>query len=69
MEFLHKRALVFSVGPKWRGWFCPRCCWNRPEPLNEDERIALAQHVTAEFEAHECEEFASTRWSKEANPA
>jgi ActR/RegA family two-component response regulator len=52
------RRLVFDSSEKWSGWFCERCCWNRPVPLSESKRVALAGRINADFNAHNCEAFA-----------
>jgi ActR/RegA family two-component response regulator len=52
------RRLVFEGSEKWTGWFCERCCWNRPAPPSESERATLAFSINAEFDAHDCEAFA-----------
>jgi hypothetical protein len=54
--------LVFDSSEKWSGWFCERCCWNRPAPGLEQERAALAATIDAEFATHNCEEFARLNW-------
>jgi len=56
------RRLVFDQDEKWAGWHCTSCCWNRPAPDSETERLALAACVHAEFEAHNCERFARENW-------
>ena len=57
-----ERRLVFDSSAQWSGWFCERCCWNRRAPERDAERVALAATVDAEFNAHNCEEFARSNW-------
>jgi hypothetical protein len=54
---------VFDKSEKWSGWFCERCCWNRRAPEHENERVALAAAIDAEFDAHDCEAFARQSWN------
>jgi ActR/RegA family two-component response regulator len=51
------RRLVFDSSEKWTGWFCERCCWNRPVPQSESERVILAARINADFDAHDCQSF------------
>jgi ActR/RegA family two-component response regulator len=53
-----ERRLSFESSQNWTGWFCERCCWNRPQPDSETARAALAATILAEFEAHRCNPFA-----------
>jgi ActR/RegA family two-component response regulator len=57
-----ERRLVFDSSAQWSGWFCERCCWHRRAPEKDTERIAFAASVDAEFNAHNCEEFARSNW-------
>jgi ActR/RegA family two-component response regulator len=59
-----ERRLVFDNSGKWAGWYCAGCCWNRPEPKSESERLALAAQIDAEFNAHCCEAFAREYWKE-----
>jgi ActR/RegA family two-component response regulator len=54
-----ERRLAYERSGKWAGWFCERCCWNRPEPESQSDRVALALTINAEFEAHTCDGFAA----------
>jgi CheY-like chemotaxis protein len=60
----HERRLEFESSKRWTGWVCARCCWSRPQPTSEDERVALAASINAEFDTHNCEVFARESWEK-----
>jgi DNA-binding response OmpR family regulator len=60
-----ERRLIFDNSQKWAGWYCAGCCWNRPAPKSEGERIALAARIDAEFDAHNCEVFARENWEEQ----
>jgi hypothetical protein len=62
MEWKYKRRFIFTTSDKWSGWFCERCCWSRALPALVAERSEMASRVKAEFEAHDCEQFARENW-------
>ena len=62
MLWKHERRLVFSVSENWKGWLCERCCWNRSQPDTSEGRSRLARSIQADFDAHDCEEFALQHW-------
>ncbi|HVP65453.1 MAG TPA: response regulator [candidate division Zixibacteria bacterium] len=53
------RRLVFDGSGKWKGWFCERCCWNRPLPHDELARTELSARIVADFDAHTCQHASS----------
>jgi DNA-binding response OmpR family regulator len=63
-EAAEERRLVFDDSEKWAGWYCAVCCWNRPQPKSESDRLALASRIESEFAAHSCEAFAREHWKK-----
>ena len=67
MEWQFERKLTFTVTSKWQGWFCKRCCWNRPQPSRIEDRSALAAVIDEEFRAHDCAEFAAANWLHQEN--
>lgn len=69
MQWQHERRLIFAVGPAWSGYFCERCCWNRPLPADAGERDALARGIGEEFNAHNCKQFAHENWKEAAGSA
>jgi hypothetical protein len=60
MEWKYKRQLAFIYSEKGSLWFCERCGWNRALPALLHERSSVTSRVQVEFDAHDCEEFAST---------
>ena len=67
MVWKYERRLVFVISEKWSGWYCERCCWNRPQPAGLEERDRQARAVKAEYERHDCDRFAEENWqAKEA---
>ena len=66
MKTTFQRRMSFAMSERWSGWFCERCCWNRPQPHSEAERKLLAGKVQAEFDAHDCDEF--SRLHKPGSP-
>jgi len=67
MDWESDRRLVFAATEDWRGWFCERCCWNRPQPATPKEREAQATRIAREFATHDCEQFAAEHWHKPSN--
>jgi len=61
-EWQHERRLVYAVSEKWSGWFCERCCWNRPRPPDPRENERLARGIQQEFLTHDCGSFAAQHW-------
>src|SRR5215470_3051311 len=51
------RRLIFIVSVEWEGWACKGCEWHRRLPDDPTERVSLAKHVEAEFDAHDCENY------------
>lgn len=65
-KFKHERRLTHSEKGTFVGWYCDRCCWNRPEPGPAEDRAAYARGVQADFETHSCEAYAREEWGPEA---
>lgn len=65
MLWKRQRRLVFAASETWTGWLCERCCWNRPQPGSSAARSRLAHTIQAEFDAHDCEEFALEHWRRQ----
>jgi hypothetical protein len=61
-ELLYERKLCFSRSEGWSGWFCQRCCWNRPLPLHAEEQAHLWSNIQQLFEEHSCEDYRSKYW-------
>lgn len=54
-EFQYERRLRFHDDPKWKGWSCDRCCWNRPASAATSEADSIM--MRPEFDKHSCEAF------------
>lgn len=64
LQWKHERRLVLVASPTWMGWFCERCYWH----ITLDTVPAEGQHsleIQAQFDAHDCEEFARQNWTSE----
>jgi len=53
-----ERQLIFKQSVDAQGWFCNRCQWNVPLPINEAGRINVAADINQRFIAHRCAHFA-----------
>jgi hypothetical protein len=61
MQWKHERRLVLVASSTWLGWFCERCCWH----ITLDAVPTQGRHTLetqAQFEAHDCEEYARQNW-------